>query len=258
MIGFFESRETLGLYFFGFQLTLAIAVVISQGMQSVVMPLMSSMKNDTARQADAFTKMLVVLVFFMTFISFQMCLVSGYFIHHIWGGKWDDAIIVVQLMSISLATNILGPLGKSMLEARGKWRLVSYFILLDAIGIIISAYIGSQLGGLIAIAISVSAYRFAFGMAYILYVSSSLRLNILHIFRVILAPVIAGIIPLLILFYRFGSDPALISWLNVAVNITVFTLMYFVFMYVMQPRSSSLAWEFLQKNVLNRIRSKRY
>ena len=258
VIGFFESRETLGLYFFGFQLTIAIAVVISQGMQSVVMPLMSSMKNDTARQADAFTKMLVVLVFFMTFISFQMCLVSGYFIHHIWGGKWDDAIIVVQLMSISLATNILGPLGKSVLEARGRWQRVSYLMVIDAIGIVLSAYIGSQLGGLIAIAISVSVYRFIYGLIYILYVAFDLKLKVLPVTCIILAPVIAGVIPLLTLFYIFGADPTLTSWFNVVINITVFSFMYFVFMYVVQPRSSRMAWEFLQKNILNRIRFRRY
>jgi hypothetical protein len=163
----------------------------------------------------------------------------------------------VQLMSISLATNILGPLGKSVLESRGRWKKVSYLMVIDAIGIVFSAYIGSQLGGLIEIAILISAYRFIYGIAYILYVASTLQLKILPVTRIILAPVIAGIIPLLILFYIFGYDPAQTSWLSVAVNISVFTFMYFIFMYVTQPRSSSLAWEFLQKNVLNRILSKR-
>ena len=131
---------------------------------------------------------------------------SGYLIHIIWGGKWDDAIPVVQLMSISLVTHILAPLGKTVLESRGQWKTVSYLMVIDAIGIVVAAYIGVQSGGLLAIAISVSVYRFIYGLFYALYVASKLELKKLPVATLIITTLTVGVIPLIMLLNVFDSD----------------------------------------------------
>ncbi|MFK5857049.1 MAG: oligosaccharide flippase family protein, partial [Bacteroidota bacterium] len=198
VIGLFESKETVGLYFFGFQVTLAIAVVISQGMQSVIMPVMSKMKHDTARQAGAYKKMLIILIFIMTLIACQMYLLAEYPVHFIWKGKWDDAIPVVQLMSLSLITTVLVPLGKSILESRAEWKTVSMLMMIDAAGTIGSAIIGAYMGGLLAIAIAVSLFRFSFGVFYSLFVANVLNINYFFVVKVILLTVFSGLIALIV------------------------------------------------------------
>jgi len=193
IIGLFESKDIVGLYFFGFQVTIAISIVISQGMQSVIMPVMSKIKNDPKRQSDAYMKMLFILLMVMSLVACEMYFLAAYPIDFIWQGKWNEAIPVVQLMSLSLITTVLVPLGKSILESRARWKTVSYLMVIDAFGTILSALIGAYIGGLLAIAIAVSLFRFSYGVFYALYIAGVLKLKYALVLKVIVYSVFSGL-----------------------------------------------------------------
>ena len=252
VIGMFKSMEIVGLYFFGFQFTVAFTVVIARGMQAVIMPLMSNIRHDKKRMGDAFSKMLVVLVLCVTVISFLMSIVSGFFVHYIWNGKWDDAIPVIQIMSLSLVTSVLVPLGKSMLEAIGQWRTVSYMMVIDAVGILIAAFVGAHLGDLIIIAVTVGIYRFVYAFLFTLYVVSRFDMNIYPVIKLIFYSIIAAVIPLCILIYLNNMQVVQYDWLLMLFYLSFFSVVFTMLSYIMQPKNSKVVFDFTRNFIIKK------
>jgi uncharacterized membrane protein YfcA len=81
-------------------------------------------------------------------------------VHLVWLGKWDAAIPVVQVMSFCLVFRLFNPLAVSSLQATARWRILAGLLLLDALAVLLGAWLGARIGTMSAIAISVGIARF--------------------------------------------------------------------------------------------------
>lgn len=165
-VSLLQSKETLGVYYFGFQLTFSIAVLFNNGVEGVMMPTFSRLDNDQERQKIAFLKAVRVLMLGSTLACFALFLGASSLVHGLWGGKWDSAVPVVQLLALSLPIKMVMPLCRSLMEGRGEWRIVSTLLLVDGFGTVIAGGVGAWFGGVVAIAASISAYNLAYGLFF--------------------------------------------------------------------------------------------
>jgi O-antigen/teichoic acid export membrane protein len=153
------APNILGEYLFGFQLTLALAVVIANGFQQVLLPTFSRLRGDDNRLADAYRKS-VIITSLVSAPLFAISAVAGpYFVHLLWAGKWDAAIPVVQVMSLCLVLRLLNPLAATALQAMGRWDIYAGAMALDAAAVVLAAWIGATIGGLPETAIAVGIAR---------------------------------------------------------------------------------------------------
>ena len=250
VVGLFESGIIVGLYFFGFQIVASVIAIAGQGLQSVVLPIVSKFKNDTERQAKAFVKMIVILTGVVALIAVQVYLFAPYVVNILWNGKWDQSIPVVQIMSISLVTWLLIPLAKSVIESRGQWKIVSFVMAFDAIGIVLAAIIGAALGGLIEIALCVSLFRLAYGCLCAVYVGSLLGVKRRHILKIITVVMLCAIIALFVAqivteHFHVTSFPILAS-----INIFIATTIYLVLLYILQKSTLISAMRYFQSMIM--------
>jgi O-antigen/teichoic acid export membrane protein len=166
-ISLLQTKETLGIYYFGYQLSFSMAALFTNGVEAVMMPAFSRLhNNDQERQKVAFFKAARVLMLGATLACFALVLAANPLVHGLWGGKWDSAIPVVQLLALSLPIKLLMPLCRTLMEGRGEWKFVSTLHLADGIGTIIAGGVGAWLGGLMAIAAVVSGYNLVFGLMF--------------------------------------------------------------------------------------------
>ncbi|MCI1278805.1 MAG: oligosaccharide flippase family protein [Nitrospira sp.] len=165
-VSLLQSKETLGVYYFGFQLTFSIAVLFNNGVEGVMMPTFSRLDNDQERQKVAFLKAVRVLMLGSTLACFALFLGASSLVHGLWAGKWDSAIPVVQLLALSLPVKMVMPLCRSLMEGRGEWRIVSTLLLADGFGTVIAGGLGAWLGGVVAIAATVSVYNLSYGLFF--------------------------------------------------------------------------------------------
>ena len=173
-ISLLQSKEVLGVYFFGFQLSLALVALVTSSLDGVMLPIFSALGSEIARQTDLFLRGTRLLAIGATFACFGLVLAAPIAIHGLWAGKWDEAIPVVQLLSLTMPVRLMIPLCRAMLEARGKWKLVSVLSICDGVGIICAGAIGAWTGGLIVITAVVSAYNLLSGLFYCSIVAKSL------------------------------------------------------------------------------------
>jgi PST family polysaccharide transporter len=165
-ISLLQTKETLGVYYFGFQLTFSMATLFTNGVEAVMLPTFSRLDTDKERQKVAFFKAVRVLTLGSTLTCFALFIGASSLVHGLWAGKWDSAIPVVQLLALSLPIKMVMPLCRSLMEGRGEWRLVSTLLLADGIGTVIAGGFGAWLGGVTSIAAVVSAYNLAFGLFF--------------------------------------------------------------------------------------------
>ncbi|MCC6140071.1 MAG: oligosaccharide flippase family protein, partial [Nitrospira sp.] len=165
-ISLLQSKETLGIYYFGFQLSFSLAALFTNGVEAVMMPAFSRLHHDQERQKLAFFKAVRVLMLGATLACFALVLAATPLIHGLWGGKWDRAIPVVQLLALSLPVKLVVPLCRSLIEGRGEWKFVSRLLLTDGIGTLIAGGLGAWLDGLMTIAAVVSGYNLVLGLIF--------------------------------------------------------------------------------------------
>ena len=221
-VSLLQSKETLGVYYFGFQLTFSIAVLFNNGVESVMMPTFSRLDHNQERQKAAFLKAVRLLMLGATLSCFALFLGASSLVHGLWNGKWDSAIPVVQLLALSLPVKMVMPLGRSLMEGRGEWRIVSTLLLADGIGTVLAGGIGALLGGVISIAASVSVYNLAYGLFFCGIITRRIGGEIRTTFVPMLSTLAFGILALVIttLLTYLGSIDSTNIWVAAMLILT--------------------------------------
>ncbi|MGC3973856.1 MAG: oligosaccharide flippase family protein [Nitrospira sp.] len=195
-ISLLQSKETLGVYYFGFQLTFSVALLFTNGVEAVMMPTFSRLDHDQERQKIAFFKAVRVLTLGATLTCFALFIGASSLVHMLWGGKWDSAIPAVQLLALSLPIKMVMPLCRSLMEGRGEWRLVSALLLADGVGTVIAGGLGAWLGGVTSIAGVMSLYNLIFGLFFCGFITRRIGGRIAAAFLPMLSAFVYGILAL--------------------------------------------------------------
>ncbi len=165
ILGELLTEDALGFYYFGFMLTANLGLLLSQGINGVLMPSFSAMRGDINRMLSAFSRASSILVLSAGLLCLLMVVFSPFLVTAIWSGKWDQAIPVAILMAVTLPLRMLSPLGGALLESLGSWKSRVVFLFVDAASLILSALAGGWLLGLEGAACAVAIQRGTFGLA---------------------------------------------------------------------------------------------
>jgi O-antigen/teichoic acid export membrane protein len=164
VVGLIGGKDTVGIYFFAFQLVISLAQLFNNGVETVFPSLLRSLNSDKTRQAAAFYKTVKMLLLASIPVSMAFAFLASPLLHTLWQGKWDSAITAVQLLTACIPAWIVVSAGRALLEARGLWRM--RFIMLAAYGAggMASAGLGAMAGGVTEIAMAVSGYYVLFSL----------------------------------------------------------------------------------------------
>ncbi|MBS0158352.1 MAG: oligosaccharide flippase family protein [Nitrospira sp.] len=193
-ISLLQSKELLGVYFFGYQLSLALVALVTSSLDTVMMPTFSALGHELSRQTELFLRGTRLLAVGSTFACFGLAIAAPAAIHSLWAGKWDEAIPVVQILALAMPVRLMIPLCRAMLEARGKWRLVSVLSICDGAGIILAGAVGAWAGDLLVITQVVTGYHLISGFVYCAIVAKSMLMPLRSILNPVLIMLLVGIV----------------------------------------------------------------
>ncbi len=146
-------------YFFGFQLTLAISILFSQGIQQVMLPTFVKLNDEPARQGEAFKRAVGLAMFAGAPLCVAMSVLSPPMMQILWGQKWVAAIPVVQVMAASMTLRLLIPLAVAMFQSHARWSLYFGVLAFDAIVVVIASYLGTLFGDLLSMVLTIAVLR---------------------------------------------------------------------------------------------------
>ncbi len=158
------SPESLGYYYFGFQLTANIGQLLAQGIGSTLFPIFTAMKENPEQLRRAFLRSSAVIHFACSVLCLGVAGFAPWLMHFVWHGKWDMAIVTAVAISLTLPMRMLSPIGAVTLDSFGKWRLRTALLVLDSGTMMLAALAGAYLGGLRGASIAVAGQRLFSGM----------------------------------------------------------------------------------------------
>jgi PST family polysaccharide transporter len=164
VIGLSLDSTELGYYYFGFLITASFGLLLSQGVQGVLMPVFSSMQGNLSQMRNSLIRSSSTIILFCGILSITLIVGLPRLIDVIWFGKWNGSIFTAVLMAISLPIRMLSPLGGSVLVAKGSWQARTIYLGFDAITLLTAAFLGAHWYGLDGAAIFVCIHRVTFGL----------------------------------------------------------------------------------------------
>jgi lipopolysaccharide exporter len=145
-VGIIANARIVGIYFFAFQLIVAIATPVNMAIETVLPALLARLNDDGARQIRAFSRTVAVISSAGLSALGAMLITLPIAIHWTWRGKWDMATPAVLMLAVCLPAWLLVAAGRALIEAKGLWRFRFIFLAVYGIGGMSSAAIGALLG----------------------------------------------------------------------------------------------------------------
>jgi O-antigen/teichoic acid export membrane protein len=163
------TRDQSGAYFFAF-LPLAIFAPFSAGAVAMVQPVMARLRDDPARQAMAFTRVVRSMMFIGAPLSMATAIVAPLLIHVAWQGRWDGVTPAVQVLAAAECARQLLSMSLATLDARGEYRRSAMMILIDGATTVAAALVGCATGSVLWLATIIAVQRTLASLAEVVYV----------------------------------------------------------------------------------------
>ncbi len=154
LIGSILGAQTLGYYNFAYNLVIQPVSRINPIVTRVAFPVFSKMQGDNNRLKSGYLKVISLLTTINAPLLIGLAISAPVAIPLVFGAKWTNSIILVQILSlVALIRSVGNPVGSLQL-AKGradlgfKWNFILLFIYIPTI------YLGGKLGGAVGIALS--------------------------------------------------------------------------------------------------------
>ena len=179
VLGLLIPKSLLGLYFFGYQITIQIVFLISLNMRHVMFPVMTKLAKEPARQSRAIVRTIRILMLVAAPASILVATVIRPVEELMWKLKWADAVPLMQIFAVVSPMLILTDVVHAALTSRGQFRRSGLLIMAEGLWLMGSAWLAVQLAGTSDIT-AIAMWVFGLQMAYTLVMATW----VLHSFQI--------------------------------------------------------------------------
>jgi O-antigen/teichoic acid export membrane protein len=162
MVAMLHDVATTGIYFFAFQLVVAFGTPIYGAVESVLPSIFVKMEPDRTRQVATYVRAIKAALLVGLPAAAIFSLVIPDVMHFLWQGKWDVAAPLVQVLAACVPAWIVVAIVRSLVEARGLWRLRFGIVSFYGLGGMAAAAIGAFTGAAQSVALYITAYYVCF------------------------------------------------------------------------------------------------
>jgi O-antigen/teichoic acid export membrane protein len=172
VLGVLLDAETVGVYFFAFQLALQINQLLGPNLRIVLFPAMSRLIDEPDRLRAGLLRAVRVLSFLGAAAGVMLSVAAEPLIALVWQGRWAAAAVPTQIMAGFFAFRLLFGVLQSVTMARGRFASLAWLTMGLAAGLIVAVSLSAVfVGDAVAAAIAV-------GVFFLLGVSGALWLTV--------------------------------------------------------------------------------
>jgi O-antigen/teichoic acid export membrane protein len=194
LTGLFFTTDQLGVYYFAFNLSTQTAQLVSTNLTMVLLPSFAKLDREPKRQRAAYLRICSMIALVGVVLCIIQALMAGPLLHLVFHEKWDDAIPLVQILTVGMVFLLPSSPGMPLLQSQGRYRKVMLWTAIVASAFLTSVGLGTLFGSTETIAIAVAAFYGVFGPLGVWIPLPFNRQTFMEIIRRIYAfPVIAGL-----------------------------------------------------------------
>ena len=229
MLGIFQSKLSVGYYFFAFGIASQAVHLLMQNIATVFLPLLCKIQSDARRQLAASLSAFHVLAGIGLPLSFLQCGLIDPCFHLLLPDKWLPSIPMAQILSLGLGLNVLSSLCWSLLKSQGRFHVILTLNWLGAIPFTVAIFAGAAYGTAEIVAVIVSAWCAIYSPLALWLSIKRIEGSWRDVFNVFAYPTVASVAALLIAWVVGNALPESNwrhGWLALTTTI-VFSLVYF-------------------------------
>lgn len=242
VLGLIHSKDIVGIYYFGYALSLKVIQLIGVNLGRVLFPVFTRINDDPARQMRGYIQAQQAISVVGVPLALLQVVTARPLIHVIYDGKWDASIVVVQVLSAAAAMRLLTLAGTSILQARRKFKANLVMGTVFATILIGASIIGASLGEADMTAIWAGGFLFISGPLHMAIVLRLLGQSMRPAIEVIAAPLAVGALATGAAWAAARSLPAWphAEWIQIAVMLIVLPVIYIPLIRKLQPQIAAL------------------
>jgi len=166
VLGLFGTTTAVGNYFFAFKLASQPVLLMAANFSNALVPALSQMRTERRAQGEAALKAARLTGLITLPLAVMQAAVIAPVIHLLFRDKWDNAIPLMQLLSVALGFDSIAWVALTLLVAqRGFWKhLVYCAVLLPVFFACVTA--GGLHGSAMGVAVGVAVYYVAITPIY--------------------------------------------------------------------------------------------
>lgn len=236
LIGYFLGPVALGYYTIAYRLLIAMTQMLSATTRQVALPIFSQLQQQTEQLKQAFLNATQLLSLFVFPTSLGLVALAPEVVRTLFGEQWIPSVPVMQILALSVITQIVGTLGGIILVAVGKpdWGLK--MILLNTVANVIGFAIAVR-WGIVAVAASFVIRDFLLQPVLFWLVYKLTGIKFLTYLRQFVVPLSGSLIMVIfILGAKFFLSNLLNSQALLATCVTLGALIYIVTILLIAPK----------------------
>ena len=204
-LGIFHYNDAIvGMYTFAFGISLQITHLLTFNLGSVLFPALSRLGAEPRRQRLAFERAVRLVLL----VGIPMCILQAAMadplLRVLFRGKWDGAILPLQILSIAMAFNLCSGPAINFLLTLGRTNTVLHLSMASAAVYIGLVLVGASAGAAAGVAAAVAVHAFIFGHVYLIAAARSSGGSAREVLLIFVKPVglaLLAIVPIWALYH---------------------------------------------------------
>ena len=157
LLGLFYVKAIVGIYTVGFRFSIQTMQLLMTNMSNILFPTFMKLSDRPQQQFQAFFKVQRILAMVGVSSCFLQAATAAPFAQLLFPAKWAPSIIVMQILSLGMATRMISGASQALLKSQGRFRTVRRLSWAYAIAQVITLSIVLLLGGgYVAVSIAVA------------------------------------------------------------------------------------------------------
>ena len=168
ILGLFHPKAVVGLYFFGFNLSIQTLRLFAGNFAQVMLPALANVKGGPARQTAEFIKAIRLLAVVALPLSVLQALLADPLVRLVFDERWYSAIGILQALSIGMAFRLVGSPAGTLMQAHRRYRTILAVNAVYAALFIATIALAAWLGDGLTVAIAAAAFFAVLGPAHLI------------------------------------------------------------------------------------------
>ncbi len=158
-LGLWASESAVGLYFFALKMASQPLLLMASSLTNVLFPTLSTLRNVPQQQGQAALRAAKILGLAIMPAAFLQAGLIGPAIHLFFPNhKWDDSVLLMQILSVGLGFNATALIAATLLTSRGGFREQLRYTAMCVPVFFLFALLGAWNGLAVGVASGVAAY----------------------------------------------------------------------------------------------------
>jgi PST family polysaccharide transporter len=154
VLGLLATKDVLGAYYFGFNLSMQTTLLITATLTSVLFPVLSKLQHEPQRQCAAFLQAARIVALVGVPACVLQASVADPIMRAVFGTKWLAAIPIVQILSVGSALQLVNAPAMSLIQAQGRFKIMFRLTVLLSMLFLMLVIVGAMAGGAIGVAVA--------------------------------------------------------------------------------------------------------